>query len=606
MARRSYYRSLAATVSIIAMMSSSAALAATDEDVGVFASLWQVLGELWSSSPEEVPSDPETPVTPESQSKSSPVLFVQPIEIGFENSVVEVKEGAGRLEIPLNLSAIPEREIEISYRVERGSASSPEDFVDSGNGVLVIRPGEARPSILQSIPDDTEYEGEVPENYYLEITSVKGGSFGARNRVEIRIEENDPKPAPRQKVGRLTAVPSLIDFGRVDAGSAYDVDVTVRQTGDTAILIGAVEETADRVRIISGNCNSVELSDGANCTIRLRFEPDSDGLFKGTLLVQGKTEANGDERIADLRIPLRGEGHLKRPDPDPYRQLRANLQLNRRLSKGVVVSSVVQPVKPSPREYITQQDYDPQAAPGNAHVTLPIDLERMITSFQSIPCVLENSINSQHPGQAVCIVEQNVYSYHGFKHRYVLIPGGSKFQGSYTPLAKQGDTRLSILWQRLLKPDGSMLMLPDGLPTQDAMGRTSMPGEIDNRMWEQFGTPILLTALTALASELVPQGTEGLSGAEQILVEGESRIVTQMLSNNLDLKPIMTIPTGSRLTVKPTIDLIFEPTRIRVLGSSSGIEQASLEDKEAGNNQQADDTGSSSGPPSLAAKPTTH
>jgi type IV secretion system protein VirB10 len=200
----------------------------------------------------------------------------------------------------------------------------------------------------------------------------------------------------------------------------------------------------------------------------------------------------------------------------------------------------------------------------------------MITSFQSIPCVLENSINSQHPGQAVCIVEQNVYSYHGFRHRYVLIPGGSKFQGSYTPLAKQGDTRLSILWQRLLKPDGSMLMLPDGLPTQDAMGRTSLPGEIDNRMWEQFGTPILLTALTALASELVPQGTEGLSGAEQILVEGESRIVTQMLSNNLDLKPIMTIPTGSRLTVKPTIDLIFEPTRIRVLGSSSGVKQQSV------------------------------
>jgi type IV secretion system protein VirB10 len=282
------------------------------------------------------------------------------------------------------------------------------------------------------------------------------------------------------------------------------------------------------------------------------------------------------------------------------------MQLNRRLSKGVVVSSVVQPVKPSPREYITQQDYDPQAAPGNAHVTLPIDLERMITSFQSIPCVLENSINSQHPGQAVCIVEQNVYSYHGFRHRYVLIPGGSKFQGSYTPLAKQGDTRLSILWQRLLKPDGSMLMLPDGLPTQDAMGRTSLPGEIDNRMWEQFGTPILLTALTALASELVPQGTEGLSGAEQILVEGESRIVTQMLSNNLDLKPIMTIPTGSRLTVKPTIDLIFEPTRIRVLGSSSGVKQASLAENEGSNSQSVDDQGSSSGPPSLAAQPTTH
>ena len=264
------------------------------------------------------------------------------------------------------------------------------------------------------------------------------------------------------------------------------------------------------------------------------------------------------------------------------------------------------PVSPSPREYITSQDYDEAVAPGNTHVTLPMDLERILTTFQSIPCVLENSINSQHPGQAVCVVEQNIYSYHGFKHRFVLIPGGSKFQGSYTPLAKNGDTRLSIAWQRMLKPDGSMLWLPDGFPTQDAMGRTSMPGQIDDREWEQFGTPILLTALTALATEAVSQGEEGLSGSEQVLLDGESRVITQMLSKNLDLQRIMTITASSRLTIKPTVDILFEPTGIRVLGKAAAAQQVSSSQTNGGSRQSSDEKGSSSEPPSLAAQPTVH
>lgn len=599
---------LMASVALGCLCHSQAASA--QEEPGILDTILNVFSELFSSDDagEQSVTDEnaEAETTAEGKAKESPILFVSPVSVDLEQTVITADEGSGRLEIPLRLSAVPERDVEIFYSVEPGSAKSPQDYVDSGNGSLKISAGEKTAIIVQSLPEDSEYEGETPENYYIELQSIRGASLGNKVRTEVRIKDNDPRPAASVAPGRLTAVPAEVNFGRVDVGSAYDVEISIRHSGETDVVIGLLEETADRIEIRSQTCQNVTLSAGRDCTIRVRFNPDADGVYDGTLILQGRTEANGKVVPIDLRVPLRGEGYLQPPDPDPQRVIREKMQLRRRLGTGSTVSSVSRPVSPAPREYITSQDYDPAITPGNTHVTLPIDLERILTSFQSIPCVLENSINSQHPGQAVCVVEQNVYSYHGFKHRFVLIPGGSKFQGSYTPLAKKGDTRLSIAWQRMLKPDGSMLWLPDGFPTQDAMGRTSMPGEIDDRQWEQFGTPILLTALTALATEAVSSGGEGLSGSEQVLLDGESRVITQMLSKNLDLERIMTISASSILTIKPTVDILFEPTGIRVLGKATSKKEANLSQSNGEKSQLPDDKGSSSGPPSLAAQPTTY
>lgn len=582
---------------------------AQEEEQGVFSAVWQLVVELFSGAEESGPAQEDLePEGRQPTAKSdSPVLFVRPVFVDMVNQIVEAKEGQGQLEVRLRLSTTTERDIEVLYRVEPGSARSPEDFVDSGNGRLKILAGQSAAGLIQSLPDDTVYEGETPENYYIELLEVKGGALGTLVRTEVRIMENDAAPVASVTPGRLQAVPGTVEFGQVNVDSAYDVDIKVRHSGETDVRVTLVEETADRVQIRSQSCLDSLLSPGASCDVRLRFRPDADGEYAGSLILQGQTDANGELQTVDLRVPLRGRGYLEPADPDPNRALRAKMQLKRRLSQGGVVSSVSLPVSPSPREYITSQDYDPAVAPGNAHVTLPIDLERILTTFQSIPCVLENSINSQHPGQAVCVVEHNVYSYHGFEHRYVLIPGGSKFQGTYQPLAKNGDTRLSIFWQRMLKPDGSMMWLTDGFPVQDAMGRTSLPGEIDNKEWEKFGTPLLLTLFTAALTEFVSQGgEEGLSGAQQVLIDGESRVITQMLADNLDQTRVMTISSGSRLIVKPTIDLIFEPTRVRVLGQKAVVQPASTTSAANDTGQGSAEKGSSSEPPSLAAPPTVH
>lgn len=603
-------RKVLLTTTAVGLLLAASPVRAQTEEPGFIATIWQTLSELFSDSEgsstgeagEEAGEGASAPAK-----KDSPVLFVKPVMVEFADQIIEANEGQGQLEIGLRLSTRTERDIDVEYRVEPGSASSPEDYVDSGNGRLKILAGQSEAILIQSLPEDSEYEGDKPENYYIELTNAKGAALGSFTRTEIRIVDNDAAPVKEVQPGRLQAVPSTVEFGRVDVDSAYDVDIRIRHAGQTDVQITLVEETADRIELQSQSCIDAVLGPGAVCDVRLRFRPDADGEYRGSLIVQGRTEANGKILPVDLRVPLRGEGYLASPDPDPYRELRAKLQLKRRLSQGSVVSTVTKPVSPSPREYIVSQEYDPDVAPGNTHTTLPINLERIITTFQSIPCVLENSINSQHPGQAVCVVERNIYSYHGFDHRYVLIPGGSKFQGSYTPLAKSGDTRLSIFWQRMLKPDGSMMWLTDGFPVQDAMGRTSLPGEIDEKEWEKFGTPLLLTVLTAALTEAVSQGgEEGLSGAQQVLIDGESRVITQMLADNLDQTRVMTISSGSRLIVKPTVDIVFEPTQVRVLGGGGAVQQASATTSTGQSGQGSSEKGSSGEPPSLAAPPTVH
>jgi len=79
-----------------------------------------------------------------------------------------------------------------------------------------------------------------------------------------------------------------------------------------------------------------------------------------------------------------------------------------------------------------------------------------------------------------------------------------------------------------------------------------------------------------------------------------------MLSKNLDLQRIMTITASSRLTIKPTVDILFEPTGIRVLGKAAAAQQVSSSQTNGGSRQSSDEKGSSSEPPSLAAQPTVH
>jgi hypothetical protein len=102
--------------------------------------------------------------------------------------------------------------------------------------------------------------------------------------------------------------------------------------------------------------------------------------------------------------------------------------------------------------------------------------------------VLETAIQSDLPGMVRAITSEDVYSFDG---RRVLIPQGTMLTGEYRSALSRGQTRVFLIWTRLLRSDGVSLII-NSYGT-DGLGRSGLAGEVDRHFFERFGAATLLT-----------------------------------------------------------------------------------------------------------------
>jgi len=191
----------------------------------------------------------------------------------------------------------------------------------------------------------------------------------------------------------------------------------------------------------------------------------------------------------------------------------------------------------------------------------PVDMTRVITADRNLRCILIEEISSELEGKITCIVEENVYGSHG---RLVLIPAGSKAIGYYKPLSKTGDSRLFSGWNRIITPAGININLSgddthDGARLADAMGRSGMTGEVDNKYFEKYGLAFMVATLNSLAASQIVASDAN----QQIVIQNYGRELSQLsnaiLNENINIKPVVRIPAGSRILISPLVDIWFQP-----------------------------------------------
>lgn len=188
--------------------------------------------------------------------------------------------------------------------------------------------------------------------------------------------------------------------------------------------------------------------------------------------------------------------------------------------------------------------------------SLPVDMSRVINVAKHIPAILENEINSALPGKVVATIEENIYGSHG---RLVLIPGGSKAVGRFQPLKKQGETRLEISWERIITyPDGIDIPLVDA-EMSDAMGRSGITGELDSRFMDRYGMALFVSILGAVAQTQIPVDNRAAGVAIDSIGNTSASLAKTILDKNIDLKPIVVIPQGTRVTISARKDVWFKP-----------------------------------------------
>ena len=178
-----------------------------------------------------------------------------------------------------------------------------------------------------------------------------------------------------------------------------------------------------------------------------------------------------------------------------------------------------------------------------------------------LPAVLITSFNADVPGEAVVEIRHNVYD--SIRGRYLLIPSGSKLVGQYAASSSYGQSRVLIVFNRVIRPDGSSILLSSS--TSDLFGAGGMEGNVNSHWGRIMGAAVLSTMLSVgtgmvadnHASNTINRGAiqGGLAGAAGNI----SNIGNQIVGKQLNVQPTLTIPADSEFNITVNKDIILPP-----------------------------------------------
>jgi type IV secretion system protein VirB10 len=170
-----------------------------------------------------------------------------------------------------------------------------------------------------------------------------------------------------------------------------------------------------------------------------------------------------------------------------------------------------------------------------------------------IETVLINRLDSTFAGPVECLVTTPVYTH---DRQAVLIPAGARVLGTAAPVQAWGESRLAVIFHRLVMPDGHTYSL-DRFVGLDGIGETGLTDEVNRHYWQVFGASLAVGALAGLAQ----YNTRGIDAAtfgdtyRQAMGASLASSGTRILDRFLNVLPTITIREGFRIKVYLTNDL---------------------------------------------------
>jgi type IV secretory pathway VirB10-like protein len=178
-----------------------------------------------------------------------------------------------------------------------------------------------------------------------------------------------------------------------------------------------------------------------------------------------------------------------------------------------------------------------------------------------IPAVLEQSLNSDLPGELKALVMSNVYD--KSTGLYLLIPQGSRLVGNYNSRIGYGQDGVQVIWRRIIFPDASAIDL-NGMEGLDAHGNSGLRDKVDHHYKQLFGFAVLTSmfdaalAITQNRQQSVLVYPSATQDAESAAGREVSQLGTQITRKNLNIQPTVKIPAGYKFNVRVNRDILFE------------------------------------------------
>ena len=174
-----------------------------------------------------------------------------------------------------------------------------------------------------------------------------------------------------------------------------------------------------------------------------------------------------------------------------------------------------------------------------------------------IPAVLLTGIRSDLPGQVTGQVTENVYD--SPTGRYLLVPQGSKLIGIYDSQVSFGQSRVLLVWTRLVFPNGRSIVL-ERQSGADPEGYAGLEDQVDYH-WGRLFMAAALSTLLGVGSELGAGNTD--NDIVRALRRGSSDTLNQtgqqVVRRNLNIQPTLTIRPGFPVRVIVNRDLVLAP-----------------------------------------------
>jgi len=177
-----------------------------------------------------------------------------------------------------------------------------------------------------------------------------------------------------------------------------------------------------------------------------------------------------------------------------------------------------------------------------------------------IAAALVTGIKSDLPGDVIGTVTAPVYD--TATGRYLLIPQGSRILGKYNSQVAYGQSRVQIVWNRIILPDTSSLTL-DNLVGADPAGYAGLEDGVDWH-WGRILAGAALSTVLGVGSELAVSNQGNVNGNTVIALrdsaqETANQVGQEFTRRNLNIQPTLTERPGLPVSIIVNRDLVLRP-----------------------------------------------
>ena len=241
------------------------------------------------------------------------------------------------------------------------------------------------------------------------------------------------------------------------------------------------------------------------------------------------------------------------PEPPEVAQLVKEMQQGAALGALAVPSPLAAPKDVAETNHDRKEEAKNPAAVAPGSSNAAAGKPYLLFEGTILETVLINRLDGSFAGPVECLLSTEVYSN---DRQHLLIPAGSKLLGETKKVDTFGQSRLAVVFHRLIMPDGYSVSL-DQFKGLNQIGDTGLRDQVNNHYARIFGVSLAIGALGAIG-EAGTAGGLNASNADlmrQGFAQSTAQSSAQILDKFLNVMPTVTIREGHRVKVYLSGDL---------------------------------------------------